>query len=577
MTRIARKTLVLLAVVFPLLLLPQTNGQVETEVELGYNHYRLFSARDGTPVYMPGESLWLKSPSEVTVRLLGPSGAQVISRKLESGTPVSLYKFTPSDTLGEWRLAIFGLGAPRSYPVMYLGPAGIKVSMDKPDFNIELDRLVVQGNIKLDVAGELDTGLVLLSSEAPSQRRVNLPTDLSVEGSPIFLSITQIGAAAFLLDVAAYAPGLESAVQFTVWAEVITELPLVKKLKDSRVVTFLGETVVRTRPVSLSISNSTSEPSLKVLLPSVSETAKDSAAPLRYGRLVLRFYFMHDNEISLVEIPAMMLPTGLKFTLVDQSEVIPGTKDLSYRFRDELSISGRYSLNVLVRVSGVYLYWSSPVRVPITAVNVFNRLRDEPVIDYSLEVDHRGVIAQNVRGTTYVILPQDSIAVDYSLRVNSISLSEKERLPGRIRLGAGFEQQILVNLSLVTIRVIDSFGNTVPEGRVKIADISSQASRTVLEKDWSPGNPLLPILMPRGRYSIEALVGDLQDSVVLEVDERDEAAIIRFEEIRPEEGNAFSGVTLEVALSILALQTVLASVIWFRNLRRTAKSIGANS
>lgn len=577
MPRITEKTVILLTLLLPLLLFPHTNAQTEADVELGYNHHRLFSARDGTPVYMPGESVWLKSSSEGTVRLLAPSGAQVISRRLEGGAPVILYKFTPSDNLGEWSLVVSGPRGTSSYSILFLNPSALKVTMDKPSFNIEFDRLLIQGGIKLDVVGEPDTGLVLLSRETPSLRRVNLPTDLSVEGSPIFLSITQIGAGPTLLDVAPYAPGLESGVQFTVWAEVTSELPLVKKLKDSRVVTFLSEPVVRTRQVSLSISNSTSEPSLKVLLPSISETSRDSAAPLRYGRLVLRFYFMSQNTISVVAVPAMMLPTGLKFTFADQSTIFPGTKDFGYRFGDELSLSGRYSLNVLVRVGGVYLSWSSTIRVPITAMNVFNRLREEQVVDYQLEVNHQDIIAQNVGGTTYVILPQDSIAADYSLSVNKIALSEKERSPQRIRLGAGFEQQILVNLSLVTIRIVDSLDNTVPEGRVRIVDISSQISRVVFEKDWSRENPLLPILMPRGRYSIEALVGELQDSVVLEVDGRDEVAAIRFEEIRPEEANVFSGVTLEVALSILALQSILASAIWYRNLRRTAKNSGANN
>jgi hypothetical protein len=87
----------------------KTNAQgTPAYLELGYSAGTLSSISDGTPIYAPGDSLWIFSTSTIVsvAQLFSPSGNYVAGSMISSSAAYSLYKFLPNDLEGNWSLKL---------------------------------------------------------------------------------------------------------------------------------------------------------------------------------------------------------------------------------------------------------------------------------------------------------------------------------------------------------------------------------------------------------------------------------------------------------------------------------------
>ncbi len=78
-------------------------------LELGYGLTTLTPVSSGIPVYTVRDTLWVLSKFNETVSivLVPPNSAATKGRVLETGIPVPVHEFTPSDDEGTWSLRIF--------------------------------------------------------------------------------------------------------------------------------------------------------------------------------------------------------------------------------------------------------------------------------------------------------------------------------------------------------------------------------------------------------------------------------------------------------------------------------------
>lgn len=78
-------------------------------LELGYGLTTLTPVSSGIPVYTVEDTLWVLSKFNETISivLVTPNSAAAEGRSLETGIPVPVHKFSPSDNEGTWSLRIF--------------------------------------------------------------------------------------------------------------------------------------------------------------------------------------------------------------------------------------------------------------------------------------------------------------------------------------------------------------------------------------------------------------------------------------------------------------------------------------
>jgi hypothetical protein len=87
----------------------KTNAQgTPTYIELGYSPGTLGLLSEGTPIYAPGDSLWIFSTSNIVsiAQLFSPSGNYVAGSSLSESAAYALYKFQPNDPEGNWLLKL---------------------------------------------------------------------------------------------------------------------------------------------------------------------------------------------------------------------------------------------------------------------------------------------------------------------------------------------------------------------------------------------------------------------------------------------------------------------------------------
>lgn len=75
-------------------------------IELGYSVTTLAPVQNGIPVYSVGDSLWILSTSSLVIsaELLSPNKVPVSSRNISVSAAYFMYKFSESDTTGDWTI-----------------------------------------------------------------------------------------------------------------------------------------------------------------------------------------------------------------------------------------------------------------------------------------------------------------------------------------------------------------------------------------------------------------------------------------------------------------------------------------
>ncbi|MDG6910750.1 MAG: hypothetical protein JRN18_00165 [Nitrososphaerota archaeon] len=115
---------------------------------LGYGPLSIEPITVGTPVYTPGDQLWVQSYQNTTsqeVFLTSPAGVTTPGIFLEPGALVSILTFTPSDPLGQWTVTVTVLATGASSkatvtlasPTVSLVPRLVKSNLSENTLNLD--------------------------------------------------------------------------------------------------------------------------------------------------------------------------------------------------------------------------------------------------------------------------------------------------------------------------------------------------------------------------------------------------------------------------------------------------------
>jgi hypothetical protein len=79
------------------------NQSIADYVELGYSPSTMPSLSQGTPVYSPGDSLWILSNSQyvASAQLISPRGSSVANLPLRAESVSLIYSFSQNDQEGD--------------------------------------------------------------------------------------------------------------------------------------------------------------------------------------------------------------------------------------------------------------------------------------------------------------------------------------------------------------------------------------------------------------------------------------------------------------------------------------------
>ncbi len=233
-----------------LLIIPLASSQVDssTSFRIGYSPEKLFNSDLGIPSYLRGETIWLHLSGSHEVVLQDTNQNTVVGIRI-GGNPNSIYTFDSLDALGTWRLIIDG----RIYELEVANQI-LEVDENKVEFELINNSLIVKGEItpkfkdiplesEIIIAKKKESGITTVQTNLLiEQANTNIDIRYSIEGKETKLFIQP-----YIDNVRSQGEYSEIGLHnIYAWAELTSEIALVKKTDNSRFTTYLNQPIVDT-------------------------------------------------------------------------------------------------------------------------------------------------------------------------------------------------------------------------------------------------------------------------------------------------------------------------------------------
>ena len=317
-----------------------------------------------------------------------------------------------------------------------------------------------------------------------------------------------------------------------VWAEITSEVSLIKNSGKSRFITYIDEEITKTARINLPIINIPSS-SLNISLPSLGKSNNPWTIPLKYGRAELSIYLEHDGKLGVERIPIIIMPEKL---IINPDRIIQLSafeKSLLYNTELEISNDLEVEFVLITKINGIdkLLYFSkSP---SISKIFVHNRLTNERLNNYEL-VFSEFIEKAKLNEITYILTQTNKISVN--ILINSFQVEKSSYEPKLLEIEQNKDVIITTAAGMANIRIFDALGLIEENGEIFISRVDYNNLEEQLVVNWT-GNEI-QVLLPQGKYLATVDINNVKGMIEFQVEQSENQVDIML--------NSFYGISTNI-------------------------------
>ncbi len=548
-----------------LLIIPLVHSQVQiensTSFRTGYSSEKLFSSDLGMLSYVRGETIWLQVSGSHMIELHNKEG-NVVSGYVYDGHPTSIYTFEESDILGTWRLII-----DNSVYELELVDQLLEVEENIVEFLLMNDSLIVKGEIR-----PIFTDIPLESEMIIAKNRksdfTTVQTELVIERTNTNIGITyNIGEKETTLFIQPYIDNVRSEGEYSeiglqniyAWAELTSEIALVKKTESSRFTTYVDEPIVETDRTYFEITD-VARKGINMTIPGPGLTDEPWTVPLKYGRALLSVYLEFEGQIFVNRIPVIILED--KIIINPELIIQVNSFEDKIEYREIIKIEENMELEFLLisKINGIDRIFYYTDRPALTKINVIDRTNNEKLEKYNIVFEEK-IESIKINQTTYIIGDQELINMrnlaNAKLFINSFSTFDSI-LDSRMNEDGIIE--IIANVGIARIQVIDSTGSISGNGEIVIRKLDSDTEEFLII-EWNGSD--VRMILPEGRYLARLESENIQGETEFEIFTDEKEVLILVDSMYGMSTNIW----IFTLSTIITIEIVIIYTIWKKNIK----------
>ena len=548
-----------------LLIIPLVHSQVQiensTSFRIGYSSEKLFSSDLGMLSYVRGETIWLQISGSHMIELHNKEG-NVVSGYVYDGHPTSIYTFEESDILGTWRLII-----DNSVYELELVDQLLEVEENIVEFLLMNDSLIVKGEIR-----PIFTDIPLESEMIIAKNRksdfTTVQTELVIERTNTNIGITyNIGEKETTLFIQPYIDNVRSEGEYSeiglqniyAWAELTSEIALVKKTESSRFTTYVDEPIVETDRTYFEITD-VARKGINMTIPGPGLTDEPWTVPLKYGRALLSVYLEFEGQIFVNRIPVIILED--KIIINPELIIQVNSFEDKIEYREIIKIEENMELEFLLisKINGIDRIFYYTDRPALTKINVIDRTNNEKLEKYNIVFEEK-IESIKINQTTYIIGDQELINMrnlaNAKLFINSFSTFDSI-LDSRMNEDGIIE--IIANVGIARIQVIDSTGSISGNGEIVIRKLDSDTEEFLII-EWNGSD--VRMILPEGRYLARLESENIQGETEFEIFTDEKEVLILVDSMYGMSTNIW----IFTLSTIITIEIVIIYTIWKKNIK----------
>ncbi|HKM78294.1 MAG TPA: hypothetical protein VJZ03_04400, partial [Candidatus Bathyarchaeia archaeon] len=484
------------SLILALMILPFVNLEKQSSSpQIGYNCCHFYDLDSGTPVFMLGEELWMRTGQDLTATLASPNGV-AISKNLPADSAVRVYQFRRNDAVGTWKLNVHSTDTTRSISLHVLSDQ-LNASMKSLSYGLKNNQLLVDGT--LTTQSRQQGGVLILAHKDGNYSLVSPPASF-VEGI-LQTQITWDQANAQLITITINPSSLDKSYAARVWAEISAETSLIKQIGNGDVLVSLKQLVMRTRSSPMNISTQR-KLTFDLQLPDLHTVGLDGQVPLRPGPNHLTTYVEIGTVIFSTTIDLFLGSNGIISSIASSSPILPIQSQTDFELNDDLRSVSEYKLMLIAKEFGVNALWNMSLLPPVTRIRLVNKLTQHQISDYEINSKQFQEYVR-VGNDEYIIPTVKNQAVELNVSIGGIMLSSNEFTPQSTIPQPLSTLDILASASNVTVKIIDEFGNPAQSGTMRITRNFSSSNPESVDKTWTTENGIINLTLPLGEYALD--------------------------------------------------------------------------
>ena len=548
-----------------LLIIPLVHSQVQiensTSFRIGYSSEKLFSSDLGMLSYVRGETIWLQVSGSHMIELHNKEGI-VISGYVYDGNPTSIYTFEESDILGTWRLFI-----DNSVYELELVDQLLEVEENIVEFLLMNDSLIVKGEIR-PIFTDIPLESEIIIAKNRKSDFTTMQTELVIERANTNIGITyNVGEKETTLFIQPYIDNVRSEGEYSeiglqniyAWAELTSEIALVKKTEGSRFTTYVDEPIVETDRTYFEITD-VARKGINMTIPGPGLTDEPWTVPLKYGRALLSVYLEFEGQIFVNRIPVIILED--KIIINPELIIQVNSFEDKIEYRGIIDIEENMELEFLLisKINGIDRIFYYTDRPALTKINVIDRTNNEKLEKYNIVFEEK-IESIKINQTTYIIGDQELINMrnlaNAKLFINSFSTFDSI-LDSRMNEDGIIE--IIANVGIARIQVIDSTGSISGNGEIVIRKLDSDTEEFLIT-EWNGSD--VRMRLPEGRYLARLESENIQGETEFEIFTDEKEVLILVDSMYGMSTNIW----IFILSTIITIEIVIIYTIWKKNIK----------
>jgi len=548
-----------------LLIIPLAHSQVQVEnstsFRIGYSSEKLFSSDLGMLSYVRGETIWLQVSGSHMIELHDKEGS-VVSGYVYDGRPTPIYTFEESDIVGTWRLII-----DNSVYELELVDQLLEVEENIVEFLLMNDSLIVKGEIR-PIFTDIPLESEIIIAKNRKSDFTTMQTELVIERANTNIGITyNIGEKETTLFIQPYIDNVRSEGEYSeiglqniyAWAELTSEIALVKKTEGSRFTTYVDEPIVETDRTYFEITD-VARKGINMTIPGPGLTDEPWTVPLKYGRSLLSVYLEFEGRIFVNRIPVIILED--KIIINPELIIQVNSFEDKIEYRGIIDIEENMELEFLLisKINGIDRIFYDTDRPALTKINVIDRTNNEKLEKYNIVFEEK-IESIKINQTTYIIGNQELINMrnlaNAKLFINSFSIFDSI-LDSRMNEDGIIE--IIANVGMARIQIIDSTGSISGNGEIVIRKLDSDTGEFLII-EWN-GSDVRTIL-PEGRYLARLESENIQGETEFEIFTDEKEVLILVDSMYGMSTNIW----IFTLSTIITIEIVIIYTIWKKNIK----------
>ena len=548
-----------------LLIIPLAHSQVQVEnstsFRMGYSSEKLFSSDLGMLSYVRGETIWLQVSGSHMIELHDKEGS-VVSGYVYDGRPTPIYTFEESDIVGTWRLII-----DNSVYELELVDQLLEVEENIVEFLLMNDSLIVKGEIR-PIFTDIPLESEIIIAKNRKSDFTTMRTELVIERANTNIGITyNIGEKETTLFIQPYIDNVRSEGEYSeiglqniyAWAELTSEIALVKKTESSRFTTYVDEPIVETDRTYFEITD-VARKGINMTIPGPGLTDEPWTVPLKYGRSLLSVYLEFEGKIFVNRIPVIILED--KIIINPELIIQVNSFEDKIEYREIIDIEENMELEFLLisKINGIDRIFYDTDRPALTKINVIDRTNNEKLEKYNIVFEEK-IESIKINQTTYIIGNQELINMrnlaNAKLFINSFSIFDSI-LDSRMNEDGIIE--IIANVGMARIQIIDSTGSISGNGEIVIRKLDSDTEEFLIT-EWNGSD--VKMILPEGRYLARLESENIQGETEFEIFTDEKEVLILVDSMYGMSTNIW----IFTLSTIITIEIVIIYTIWKKNIK----------